>query len=208
MLDPDFIGAKVNKAPIVITSTGNRVNLVMQVDEITLEDISVALGRMPRFCGHTSVFLTVLHHSMICYKIAEYEGYDWVDRCTCLIHDFHEAFTGDVPTPFKPRSLGTMQEGLDNIIKKALNVPYRYGDAVRKVDDFAQMAESALYGPPGFVEEVYGSSEVNVEHMNIARRVYETLTDTHGGVNSFGVQSFMLHCEHVFDMARRELGWT
>jgi 5'-deoxynucleotidase YfbR-like HD superfamily hydrolase len=75
---------------------------------VNLESMALSLSRTPRFRGHTNHFYSVADHSMhvtyIVRKMFEHEpsaGVRYSSRIEllALVHDLHEAFVGDVPTP-------------------------------------------------------------------------------------------------------------
>lgn len=89
----------------ILTQTGQDINYKKPVPaHFTLEDIARALSRHPRFCGHTKKFYSVAQHSVGVSLIARALAPDTL-RLTAafegLMHDAHEAYTGDAPTPFK-----------------------------------------------------------------------------------------------------------
>lgn len=69
--------------------------------EIHPEDIIRPLCVLPRFSGHASYHLTVAEHSLVVAKMVELDGGSDLAVLHALMHDAHEAFTGDIPSPFK-----------------------------------------------------------------------------------------------------------
>lgn len=68
-----------------------------QPSMITLEDIAVPLSREPRFSGHGSENYSVLSHLLLIETF-----FDEVEmRLHALLHDAHEAYMKDLPTPLK-----------------------------------------------------------------------------------------------------------
>ncbi len=69
---------------------------------IDINDCLIPLSNICRFGGHTNTFYSVLNHSLECYKFLINEGVD--DELVllhALIHDFTEAFCGDMVKPLK-----------------------------------------------------------------------------------------------------------
>lgn len=65
-------------------------------------DFVVQLGRIPRFAGATVVPWSVLGHCYFCNRLACRDYKNRIDvSIACLIHDFGEILTGDIPSPFK-----------------------------------------------------------------------------------------------------------
>jgi len=103
-------------------------------DQIYFEDIFTALGNTCRFGGHTSQFYSVAEHSLFCHRRSVALGADIHTQVWALMHDAHEAYTGDIPTPFKPRmpEVAAAQKKLDDAIQ--FNLIWRYGFNPDKVD--------------------------------------------------------------------------
>ena len=68
---------------------------------ISIETIAHALGNTIRFAGQLDFNWTVLSHSVSCAIEAKARGRS--DHCvaSCLVHDFAEAYVGDLPSPLK-----------------------------------------------------------------------------------------------------------
>lgn len=90
---------------ILRMSSGRYVNLeTLNHDDIDVYDISNSLNQLKRFVGHykDKEPLTVAQHTFLVMDIARiiYPKDDEV-LYDCLLHDFGEAYTGDIPTPVK-----------------------------------------------------------------------------------------------------------
>jgi hypothetical protein len=121
----------------------------------TLDDVVRGLGRMPRFAGQGREPYTVLQHSLAGYFLACFRQFSTLDRCYVLLHDGHEAITGDVPTDWKPPELQALQHELDRRIYRSLHVPEPSMASLRlvaEIDRAILMAEGKLVGPPRFPE--------------------------------------------------------
>lgn len=116
----------------------------------TPEDIAIQLGRTTRWAGTTSRYYSVLHHSMVCLRIAATLSSDATTLLACLLHDAHEAMTGDIPSPIKPEAIKAIQAKIDARIGLSLNLPALLsGEAehrglVDAVDERALLAEASL----------------------------------------------------------------
>lgn len=124
----------------------------------TLDDIALALSRAPRFGGQCREDWSVLDHSMFAAALAV------EDKCApglvlaCLVHDAHEALTGDVPSPFKSAELKVLQADLDRRIMDAyypggFNRFSTMEHNLKQYDLRALYAEAAVVGPPSFYAE-------------------------------------------------------
>ncbi len=126
---------------------------------LSLEEIATGLSRMPRFAGQT-VFhpWSVAHHSLVCERMAQYfiekGGPTWWTgelMLHALLHDAHEAMTGDIPTSFKTSDTKLMQRGLDSRIYAALGVAMptaNQKNGVTAIDQEALLAEARVVTPP------------------------------------------------------------
>lgn len=87
------------------TATGRKINLfALTADDISIDDIAIALGNTCRYGGHVKSFLSVAEH---CVQVA-----DMIYRAPIiggqpelalagLLHDAHEAYLGDIIKPLK-----------------------------------------------------------------------------------------------------------
>lgn len=143
----------------IMTASGQCVG---ETGAPTLDDIILALGRAPRFGGHSREPWTVLQHSLFVHALARraaayVEHWGSAARAVfflhALLHDAHEAVTADVPSPFKSASLKMFQRKLDQRIARAL-VPeepqlfLRDVIEIQRLDHEALLAEALLVGPP------------------------------------------------------------
>jgi hypothetical protein len=77
-------------------------------------EISIALSKVCRFAGHCSGFYSVAEHSVLVAKLVPPEH-----RLAALLHDAHEAFTGDLTYPLK-RLLGQLVRDIEDRIDAEL----------------------------------------------------------------------------------------
>ena len=135
-----------------ITFTGR--NVKADNDEYpSLVDIAVGLSRQPRFGGQTRQWWSVLDHTLFGDELVKGESDTPESRLAWLLHDAHEAVTGDVPTPFKSQSLSTLQDQLDSRIYAAyFRTGYggylsRWHYHIKLIDKRAMRAEAIVVGP-------------------------------------------------------------
>ena len=113
----------------------------------SLEDIGVALGRIPRFCGHTKEFYPVLGHILTVATILP-------DKYALfgLLHDAPEACMGDVPTPWKTEVARRREHMLLRRIYEDNGLKFPISDraqaAVDIADSQALIAEAHVLGHP------------------------------------------------------------
>lgn len=130
----------------IFTYTGQRVEEEGGAGAPTLTDISVQLGRIPRFVGATAVWWPVLLHSFVVRDLVTMWGAGPDAQLEALFHDAHEALTGDVPSPFKPPALSALQRDLDRRMRPALRVPDPSDEVVqlvKRADTTALLAEAS-----------------------------------------------------------------
>ena len=89
------------------------------------DDIAESLAKTCRFNGHCRGFYSVAQHSMIVANAMPIES-----RIYGLLHDAHEAYTGDIISPVKncigtvrQSRLDSMQNNIDRQIYSAAKIP-------------------------------------------------------------------------------------
>lgn len=143
---------------MVVTTNGIRVS-THNKNSPSLEDIAVQTGRMPRFAGATRPWWSVLHHHFVCGELAEEIGLaSGIETSTlklyAMLHDAHEAITGDVPKGVKPEALSKYQEELDERIYQYFDIPEptpKIRRTVKIIDNTALIAEAKSLCPPEIV---------------------------------------------------------
>ena len=80
-----------------------------------------------------------------------------IQELYALLHDAHEAVTGDIPTTWKSPDMRILQEQLDDRIYRALGL-VRPGPDLRSFihmcDEQALLAEAQIVGAPGVYERI------------------------------------------------------
>lgn len=116
---------------------------------------AVALGysRVPRFVGQSCDLRVVGQHCCMMARAMQRLGYTPDQRMAALLHDAHEIFIGDIPSPIKPllRGLKALTEDLDEQIMRCLDVPIRLVEHERdvKIFDLAALHYEAVHYAPG-----------------------------------------------------------
>lgn len=90
-------------------SSGKYIDLEnLKEEDLEIGDVNTALNNIIRFTGHhkDKQPLTVAQHTLLCLTMAEiFEPEDDDLHRAVLVHDFAEAYIGDVATPVK-RAMG------------------------------------------------------------------------------------------------------
>lgn len=70
-------------------------------NEVRLPDVAHSLAQINRFTGHARRPYSVAEHSLLAAQIAREQGHGPAVQLAALLHDAHEAYTGDVSSPVK-----------------------------------------------------------------------------------------------------------
>jgi hypothetical protein len=142
---------------VILTYSDRVITVPEPTEPPSLTDIAVALSRAARFGGHTRRWWSVLDHLLFCDEIArtEYAKDPQVRsmRLAVLLHDAHEALTGDVPSPAKGVELKILQKALDaRIMGRYFPGGWSAYDSfrceVKEIDLRALRTEAHIIGPP------------------------------------------------------------
>lgn len=146
------------------TASGQRYDFENPRPEtILLEDIAHALSNVCRFAGHIRRFNSVAEHSVLvsriveanAHKLNQYKRRDII--VAALLHDGHEAYIWDAPSPVKPL-LGDTFKRLGRIADEAIAakfLPEGYSadtfknDIIKAADRTALVVEGRALLPVG-----------------------------------------------------------
>src|SRR5690606_26561418 len=109
------------------TVSGRVVNyLDPRPEDLDINDIAVSLSHVCRFSGQVERFYSVAQHSvMVARKVWRATG-DPRKGLQGLLHDASEAYTNDLPSPFK-RHIGAtardIERRIQNTVYAAHNLP-------------------------------------------------------------------------------------
>lgn len=133
-------------AAFVQVGSGICVDLLApNLRDVRLGDLALSLSRLPRFLGHTRGIYpySVAQHALLVADIVRaWDGSAW-EIAAALLHDAHEAFTGDIPTPVKI-ALGAPAELLETRLQNAVFTRFGLGVALAQSDLVAQADATAL----------------------------------------------------------------
>lgn len=98
---------------------------------ISIVDIAQALSQICRFTGHTKRFYSVAQHSVLAASIAP-AGFE----LEALMHDAHEAYTGDVAQPLKMMlpDYRAIEDRIERAVRKEFGLPPQMSPDVKRVD--------------------------------------------------------------------------
>lgn len=106
---------------------------------VHVQDLAASLARVPRFHGQTLMHYTVAQHSVLVAELVPAEL-----KAAALLHDAHEAYTGDFPRPIK-QELKDQAVLLDRLANALLQLGRLYGrqmpaDRHQDLHDLVQQA--------------------------------------------------------------------
>lgn len=131
----------------------NGSNVTQSSGMLTLDEMSVGLGRIPRFAGQTVLLWTVADHLNVAKRMARalFPGWGTELLLHIALHDAHEAVTGDVPTSHKTEDFRKMQdEVLDPRVYASLGLSGPSSmerHIIKVIDEEALLAEAAVVCP-------------------------------------------------------------
>lgn len=155
-------------------------------DTVILEDIAHALANICRFAGQIRRFNSVAEHSVLTHDIVKARGGTRLDCAAAILHDGHEGFIWDAPSPLKPL-LGDVFKELadiadDVIVDKFLSssvYPVDRGifksDIVKAADYTALVVEARGLLPVGPTDDEWEPLPKGV-HWNGGLAPYEAKT--------------------------------
>ena len=86
----------------IVTAAGDELSMLRPAPgHITALSVAWSLAQINRFNGHAIRPYSVAEHSLLVADIAEELGLDVFGQFAALMHDAHEAFSGDMHTPGK-----------------------------------------------------------------------------------------------------------
>lgn len=116
----------------VIATFSHRLDLARpDRADVRIGDIAHSLARINRYLGHTRRAISVAQHSVLVTDLVETPA----ARPLALLHDAHEAYLGDWPTPVKAalalrdvaarRAFDRLEEAVSGAIFTAIGIPPR-----------------------------------------------------------------------------------
>jgi hypothetical protein len=97
--------------------------------------IGAHLGKISRFAGATHTFYSIAQHSCFVADILRDVGQSTLTQLKGLLHDAHESFTSDMPTPY--------QTWLTDLIEE------RFGERFDVIEHSKTILDKGVYGAFG-----------------------------------------------------------
>ena len=128
------------------TFSGRRFDLAApRADQVDLDDIAFALGKISRFTGHTVVPYSVAQHCLVVASLTPPAL-----RLAALMHDAAEAYVGDMSTPLKAMipEFKRIELGVEAAIRDKFSIADLDDPLVKRADLIALFWERRdLMGP-------------------------------------------------------------
>jgi uncharacterized protein len=127
------------------TASGRRLDLrEPSPDQVCIDDVALGLSNVARWGGRCR-FYSVAQHSVFVSRLCEPAF-----ALEALLHDAHEAYTGDLPTPLK-RVLGDGWRRVERRVRAAVAVHFGISEAqpelVTYADRLALLLEAREFYP-------------------------------------------------------------
>ena len=154
------------ESPATWTVTGRQVRFdAPTVESIVPHDIAYQLNRAARWVGATTRPWSVLDHTLYCDEIGceFYHASDQLRRYV-LLHDAHEAYTGDIPM------------GLKKLIPEIKGVQARLDAAIRTLFGLGKMSDGTLW----FVHRIDKMALQGEAKAFLAPGIYEAMIPLYG----------------------------
>lgn len=127
------------KHPYIVSNSGLEVDVANLTPEtVSLPDIYHALSNQCRYNGHTNVFYSVAEHSVLVARMAALAGQSLETQIAALLHDAHEAYVSDLPSPHKNLVDGWrgFEACAEDRLREILGLPAPWADVWRVVKEF------------------------------------------------------------------------
>lgn len=126
-------------APSILTSTGNYFDLASpRQEDVRTDHITAALPKLCRFTGQCEPFYSVAQHSvMVSHLVPPYLALQG------LLHDAHEAYTGDMSSPAKTLlpDFKALSKRVRDVVRPHFGLPLELHPAVKAADLVALATE-------------------------------------------------------------------
>lgn len=184
--------------PYITTYSGKRVDsLAITPADVVPSDLTRGLAMQCRYRGMTHFFYSIAEHSVLVADLMRWGGHTVAAQRCGLLHDAHEAITGDMPSPFKTDVSGwrPWEDRIEAVVRSALGLPGQddqVWESVKKYDLMALHFEASKLIPktPPWVDQ----AQVQIVH-DAGMRLYvhpweNVMLQFRMRANSLGLQGF------------------
>lgn len=160
------------------------------------EEIAHSLGNTCRYSGHSLRFFSTAEHSLLVSGLCEFLGL--ADPFEGLMHDGHEAYLVDMPSPWKAMlpDYKKFEKRLEAALRKQYNLSPTVSDGCKQADWLALAIESRtllptkgndFLWPPGIREQANKLVDVKVNCFTpeVARSHFMVAFSELGGPRGF-----------------------
>ena len=162
-----------------ITTLSNR-NIgppgVFTPDQVTMADIITPLALSVRYYGQIQKFYSVAEHSVLVSRMAELDG-DEEAMLPGLLHDAHEAYTGDTASPQKDMigpGMRKFEAEMQTIVRLGLGLPPEDDDVWKRVRVYdIQILHRELSSLKSTMPDWYDPKIEGLVHPDIQVRGFE-----------------------------------
>lgn len=182
------------------TYTGGWFNYALPAaEDVCIEDIARSLSMSVRFRGHVTTFYSVAEHSVRVRQLVREHGRPDLGL-GALLHDGHEAYIGDIPTPLKAalgKKLTSLASTVDLAIAAALDFDVRdlHAPEVADADALCLRHEAAV------LKRSYGTGEHWGQEWPATRQGF-----IHGWAPSLAEEHFMTAYRDELEWREDNLG--
>lgn len=156
----------------------------LSVEDIDIDDINPSLNEIKRFTGHYRDVppLTVAQHSLLCYEMAKlFEPDEYELHRAVLMHDFAEAYIGDVATPIK-RAMGKAWHDFAKPIEQNVELAFlgehvhpEMHDRVKIYDLAALDIERRVMWSSQYGKDKWPASPLNIGTVETKQEMFNSL---------------------------------
>jgi hypothetical protein len=166
---------------IIPTWSGHRVDL-FNPDPTTIDIVDIAhhLSIIPRYLGGTHIPLSVAEHSVKMLWVVKTMDGTKRDQRESLLHDGHEAFTGELARPIKHHPLMSpfrdIEDKLDRCIRAKYGLPEVITPLLKDLDRAFCKVEINKSGLFPFPKTLAGLADNGIQQT--ADTIYDILTQS------------------------------
>lgn len=149
---------------------------VFKPQQVKMMDIITPLAMSVRYYGQIGRFYSVAEHSVLVSRMAELDG-DEEAMIPGLLHDAHEAYTGDTASPQKDMigwQMRSFESRMQTIVRKGLGLPPENDEVWKRVRVYdIQLLHREVATLKSVMPDWYDPSLEGLVHPNIQVRGFE-----------------------------------